>query len=124
MKKNDLALDKETINFLNETYSLLINEDVNSDKVYNINFGPISYSFMAPMNSLVIGFRYDKFDENGMSDEEWKKNYDKQRELLEMLNERLKQELSKHFSCDVNVIEYNEYSIKMLKNNNEVKSIG
>lgn len=78
---NDFGLNSITENFIQNTYKKVIAEEIGVENTL-IHYGPVSPRFFAPIDALVIGFRYDDFNYNGMSDNEWDINYTKQKEFL------------------------------------------
>lgn len=86
------ALTDEDRDFVRSTFLKVISEDVEGiDGVYSMDYGSTSPSgWFAPSDNLVLGFRYDEFDLNGMSDEEWSDNlWEQRRFLLEPTNEAI-----------------------------------
>lgn len=111
--KSESDLDKETIAFLESTYRKVIYENVaDNENIYNINFGPNSESFFAPNNSLVLGFRYDEFNTQGKTDEQWDDNYNKQLEYINNIMNEAEDKLSKKLGIPVVIIKYDQFSIK------------
>ena len=110
---NDFSMTDEIEQFIDRTYSEVIKEDVSSkdgEKVF-VQFGPDSRSYIVPNDSIVIGFNYDEFADNGLTDDEWYERHLKQLDfMVNTLNDdiRLLNENSNHL---VNILKYNEYSI-------------
>lgn len=79
------------------------------------NVGPTSSSFFARNDALVIGFRYDEFNDEGMDDETFDINYENQQKYYKSLNKQLENELKNKLQIPVTIIEYDENSIKKHK---------
>lgn len=52
-------IENELLTFLEETYMVLLFPKGEDDYIY---YGPLSYNYMAPRNSIVLGFYYKEFD--------------------------------------------------------------
>lgn len=115
-EKEDEELDENAIQFIEKTYKKIIQEDVlNNGKTYTVMYGPDSKSFMASNNSIVIGFRYDEFNYNGLNDLQWNELNNKQREFLfEFLN-NMKQKIKLCIDVPIEIIKYNDFSVDRLK---------
>ncbi len=110
---DDTDLDKETETFIEKTYPKVIFENVNHDNsLCDINFGPDNQQYYAPNNAVVIGIRYDEFNLNGLSDQEWDKLHEKQLDhLLDIISNLENNEILKSNLPLITII-YNEYSVK------------
>ena len=97
------------MNFIATTFKETIRE--NKDQKLAYNYGPSSSTYMADDESLILGFRYDEFNLNGMTDDVWDANNDKQWAILEQINPQMEQLLSSKTGMPVKVIQYDEYSI-------------
>ncbi len=116
LNTHDYSLNKQDIDFVSQTLNKVIKEvHYNTSEPFEVNFGPLSTSFFAPNNALVIGFRYDMFNDNGMDDDTFVDNYEKQRELRLNLNDQLEIQLQNRLQIPIKVIEYDENSIKKNK---------
>lgn len=116
LNTHDYSLNDQDINFVSQTLSKLIKEiHDNTPEPFEVNFGPLSTSFFAPNDALVIGFRYDMFNDNGMDEDVFAENYERQREFCLNLNEQLESQLQNKLSIPIKVIEYDEHSIKKNK---------
>lgn len=115
-KSNDsnLKFDEETNKMINSTWEKVIFEDaLKNEKKCIVSFGPDNSRFFAQNNSLVIGFRYDKFAKTDLNDEEWKKLYFEQLKYVNMVINEMEENLKNIISVPIRVIEYNEFCIKM-----------
>lgn len=112
---NDYNLDENTKLIIENSYKRVIFEDIHKDSSScYINMGPDNIDYYVPNQSIIIGFRYDEFNLNGLSDEEWDNLHDKQLVYLsEFLSKMLKQiNNNNKLNLPIQVIKYNEYSIK------------
>lgn len=111
--RNESDLDQETFEFIEKTYKKVIYEYVRNDgRIYDINFGPNSGMFLAPNNFLVLGFRYDEFNSQGKSDDEWADNNNKQLLYLDDVMTEIERELSSVLGIGVAIIKYDGFSAK------------
>ena len=113
----DYSFNKEAFEFINTTFKKVIFELIDNDynKIVQINRGPLSESFFAPNNSLVIGLRYDKFNLNNMSEEAWFENQCDQWEFVRSMIQKMEMNISSVLHIPCKVIEYDEFSIKPLE---------
>ena len=121
---DDTDLDKETETFIEKTYPKVIFENVNHDNsLCDINFGPDNQQYYAPNNAVVIGIRYDEFNLNGLSDQEWDKLHEKQLDhLLDIISNLENNEILKSNLPLITII-YNEYSVKKKLKTESIVSI-
>lgn len=125
LNSHDYSLNNQDINFISQTLCKVIKEvHDNTSEPFDVNFGPLSTNFFAPNNALVIGFRYDMFNDNGMDEDTFVDNYEKQREFCLSLNEQLEIEIQNRLQIPVKVIEYDENSIKKNQNYNNLEMKG
>lgn len=117
--------DDESKKFIKRTYEMVIFENIANDgSLADINYGPNDIYFIAPNNSIIIGVRYDMFNLNGMSDEEWNQLHDKQIVNLDNEVDKLRSYIEKNIDVPVDVIVYDDYSIKKkIIDDSEVKQI-
>ena len=71
--------------------------------------------YYAPNDSLIIGVRYDDFNLNGQTGEEWDANRKKQFDYLFELMENIENDGKNKLSALVTCIKYDEYSVKIVK---------
>ena len=113
LNARDYSLNDQDINFVSQTLSKVIKEvHGTTPEPFEVNFGPLSTGFFAQNDALVIGFRYDLFNDNGMDEDTFADNYEKQREFCLSLNEQLEIQLQNRLQIPIKVIEYDENSIK------------
>lgn len=113
LKNDNTQLSMESEMFIENTFNRVIMETTKSSgENCVINFGPEAMSFYAPINALVIGFRYDEFSLNGMDDNAWDQQNYKQREEIPIILNSMKTQFSEILNMPVYNICYNEFSIK------------
>ena len=61
---------------------------------------------------MVLGFRYDEFNTQGKTDEQWDDNYNKQLEYINNIMNEAEDKLSKKLGIPVVIIKYDQFSIK------------
>lgn len=102
--------DSEIDNFIERTYKKVLFENINNNgDVLMTNFGPESGNFMVPNNALVLGIRYDEFNQANMDDSTWDKNNKEQIKFLLNIEDQLIN--NSNLDIQVYIIKYNEYSI-------------
>lgn len=111
LKKYDMQYTSELEEFISSTYRKVIYEDIENNYSTLVNFGPISQSFMAPNNSLVIGIRFDEFNLNGKSDSEWDSNHNLQLDYISEISAQISTLAENRLKIQCFVIKYNEFSI-------------
>ena len=109
---DNIELDEKMTEFIEKTYPKIIFEKTNNQTISKINFGPNNEQYYALNNSVVIGLRYDEFNLNGLSDDEWDKLHNKQLDnLMNILDDFVNNESSK-LNTPLSIIVYNDFSIK------------
>ena len=104
----------DSTEFIEKTYKKVIfNDALNNGKLCKVFYGPQSKIFSAPNNALVLGFRYDSFNKNNLSEKEYMDNYDKQRILLKELFKELINNAQNTLRTYCSIIEYNEFSVEL-----------
>lgn len=106
----DDSLDEKSELFIDKTIKKVLSESLDGE--YEINYGPSNSKFYAPTNSLVIGFRYDEFNNEGVSDEVWDNNHEKQIDDIFQTFLDLEIQAETFKLMPVKIIQYNEYSVK------------
>ena len=119
-KINNDNLDEQSTIFIQNTMSKVLDENYGKDPK-PVVFGPLDSNYMALSNELVIGFRYDKYNLQGMSDDEWNDNFEKQEDDLEIKLDDLRKNISQFSIMPVKIIEYNDYNIKKKETNTKVR---
>ena len=118
--QNNQNFNKEQYNFIDKTINkVIVDYDNIDEKGIEINYGPDSDSFFAPNDALVLGFRFDEFNLNGMNQNEWLINRLEQYQFLENLFPKMEKEISKKINMPCKIIQYNEYSVIIDKEKKE-----
>ena len=115
LSDNCLPYNDEIDQFIKKTFKKLIFEDITrkGDKI-QVMYGPDSQNYMARNDAIVIGFRYDEWNMDGLSDEEWDElDYKRKFDFLPDLFQNILQEaLEKKIEVPVQIIKYNDFSIR------------
>lgn len=111
--------DDETREFVKRTYLSVINP-YSDDENLIIFYGPENSKHLCESKDIVIGIRYNEFDDNGMSDEEYQENFIAQLRLIAQLSTVLEIGGENELGSKVRCIQYNELSI-MKKYNGTTK---
>lgn len=106
----DYNLDEKTIHLIEDTYSLVLENDT-KEETY-INYGPSQTSFFASSKALILGVRYDQYFHSGESDEEWFSNHLKRLEFLQSMISKQIQEMTGKIPIPIQIIIYDDYSVK------------
>ncbi|WP_428047903.1 hypothetical protein [Candidatus Proelusimicrobium excrementi] len=112
-------LDDEAREFIKRTYLTVINPYENDEKRI-VFYGPENGKHLCDSTDVVLGIRYNEFETNGMSDEEFQKNFLEQLRLIAQVSTLLEIASPNELGSQVKVIQYNELSI-MKKYNGNVK---
>lgn len=102
--------DDEVREFIKRTYLSVINP-YSDDENLIIFYGPENSKHLCESKDIVIGIRYNEFDENGMSDEEYQENFIAQLRLVAQLSTVLEIGGENELGSKVRCIQYNELSI-------------
>ena len=129
--RNDINLDKltdEEKKFIEYNQSHEFNEEIEKfisitlDKVtkidndkfdrFLITYGAPSKRYLAYNDSLVIGFRFDEYNnDNNLSDLDWRNNYFDKLEYYNNISNEIKKIGREKLNKDISIIRYNEYTI-------------
>ncbi len=113
IRERNIVIDEEISAFIEKTYQKVIFKDVfHNGSSCMAFYGPENLNFSAPNNSIVIGFRYDEFNMNGLSEDDWQSRYDKQSYFSYSLLKRMNEELKDKLKVPVIVIKYSDFSIR------------
>ena len=118
LSKKD-KLDDDAKEFIKRTYLTVINPYENDEKRI-IFYGPENEKHLCDSTDVVLGIRYNEFETNGMSDEDFQKNFLEQLRLIAQVSTLLEIASPNELGSEVKVIQYNELSI-MKKYNSNVK---
>lgn len=112
----NFSLNEEREKFIKKTYLKVILENPDSENSY-INYGPNNGKFIKPSNAIIIGIRYDEFN-NLTNKDGIIENYSKTFFNLQMLIDFLEYKIKREKSIPFYVIKYDEFSINCRKNKN------
>lgn len=115
MLEGNMELDATLMNVLhNSIPRVIVEEQVQGTNKKETNFGPISPRFFAPVNALVIGFRFDEFDYNGLSDQEWAILDDQRRKDIDLTLDTMGKRIREQTNMPFSLIQYDDFSVKKL----------
>lgn len=114
-KITDSRLNDEFEKFIENTYRKVIF----TNKGYTM-YGPDNSKYLKSTNSLIIGLRHKGLDLNNDNEEEIE-IFMKQNNYLKLFISELEKQLNEKNIDNVNVIEYNDFSI--VKENNNLKKL-
>lgn len=103
--------DNEIEDFIKNTYRKIIFENVKENEKVLIDYSENNQGFFAPNTSLVLGFRYDKYN-NGLEDKKWYDNYQRQLNFMYKLIKKLLKDINKKMFEDCYIFEFDENSKK------------
>ena len=104
------TLDDEAREFIKRTYLTVINPYENNEKRI-IFYGPENGKHLCNSDDVVLGIRYNEFDTNGMTDEEFQKNFLEQLSLIAKISTLIEIASPNELGSSVKCIQYNELSI-------------
>lgn len=84
---------------------------ININDGYKVCYGPDTDNFWYDSDILVLGFRFDEFSDNGLSDDAWEEEFYKKRTYLNNMFSVLESTLTKKLDLKVKVCEYDKYSV-------------
>lgn len=108
VKDNDNNLDDKTEEFIKKTYKKVIQKD--KDKPYNKFYVPFNSNYLERSDKLILGFRYDEFNSDGLTDDEWDELHEQQiNDKFQALME-LTLEMNKINNDEVKILEFNDFN--------------
>lgn len=112
IKNKDYELDNISRVLIENTYNKVIFEGRRNDgKKYVTTFGPNSRNFLASSHSIVIGFRYNEFDDSGLSDNDWRERHIKQLEYMSEIFKNIIENNRENSKMLMSIFKYNEFSV-------------
>ena len=119
LNDNDLNNPNGDINkIIEDTFLDIINVNNELNVVAMSRYGPDNDNYWFPSNELVIGIRFDDFADNGLGEcKEWEDNNNKQILFVNTLINEISTNATNIFGNKVNVVWYNDYTIKEVLNN-------
>ena len=98
--------------FIEKTYKRVILEMPDESSNMMTLFGPDDIKYFKPVNSLVIGIRYVKYDKDlNMDEEEWFKIHDRRMIVIDFLNSILTKKATSILNIPVVTQIYDDYSV-------------
>ena len=111
-------LDEKSEEFIKRTYLNVILDEPNKNGNF-VNYGPDNKKFIRPTNSIIIGVRYDQFD--NVNDDNIVDDYSNKVWQLKILMDYFEKRIKKESEVPFFVIKYDDYSVNSKKKNNYVK---
>ena len=102
-------LTVEINSFLEDTYKLLLFPDISIPYYY---YGPINYKYMAPSDSIVLGFCYNEFD---IPNDNFDEIHFQRETFLDNCLNLIQYEIASKAGFKVAIIKYNEFMKTKLK---------
>ena len=120
-KTNNLELTQQNEKFIEDTYLNIILEDPNAKNV-NINYGPDNLQYYKPPNSIIIGVRYNQFENIDDKEENFSK-YAKAEWILNLLTGSLEHKIRQETKIPFHIIKYDDYSVNLKKKESNRKGM-
>lgn len=99
--------DKETKEFIKNTCTKVVNPHEDNKIIF---YGPENGKFLCNSNDLVIGIRYDEFNDN-VSDNEFEEKFLKKQRLVSQIC-TVVEAANSNENINIRCIQYNEFSVK------------
>ena len=110
---DEITLDEETEQFISNTFRKVLLEDPKNIEPKLISYGPDNNKFMSPINSIVIGLRYDDYQRlPGETPEEWDEVNSRRIHECDILMKIMTNKMTRATGIPTIVIKYNEFSVK------------
>ncbi len=118
-QSNNFDLNPQNEQFISDTYLKVILENP-SEKGVNINYGPDNLKFYKPSNAIIVGVRYNQF-QNSPNDENAFSAFSSIEGQLSMLTDFLEYKIKQESNIPFNVIKYDDYSVNCKKKMTNIK---
>lgn len=105
----DKGLQEEVNKFLEDSYKLILFPNIKENFFF---YGPINYNYVAPRDSIVLGFNYCEFN---IPEENFDELHFKQESYVCNLLNFIQEKLAPQVGYNVAVLKYNEISKKKIK---------
>lgn len=112
-KSGDLSLSEENETFIEATYLKTIIES-NKGDVLNINYGPDNSKFFRPNNAIIIGVRYNQF-QNLDNSADLFSTFASAEGQIQVLTDFLEYKIKREKGVPFYVIKYDEFSVNSKK---------
>ena len=83
----------------------------NIEGKYRVSFEPLNGKFFANSDYVVIGARYDTYEQAGQSDDEWFEQYCKREDYLQEMLEQVQEESKGKLKTEVTAFKYTDNSV-------------
>lgn len=114
MKTNETLDNPELLAFVESTYQKLIDE--NPELETTTNYGPLDPKYFGNSKGITIGYRTDEFADT--EKENWAELHQQREFELDFFNTFVKISLEKKSDVPINLIRYDETSVKKKTSNN------
>lgn len=107
MTSDDISannLQEEVYDFLESSYKHLLYPNISQNFCF---YGSLNYKYIAPRDSIVLGFHYREFD---LDDKNFDELYLKQDGFVSDMLNNIQDDLSEKTGLNIAVLKYNEYS--------------
>lgn len=112
-QSGNFDLTPQNEQFINDTYLRVILENPNERGV-NVNYGPDNLKFYKPSNSIVIGVRYNQF-QNLATGENTFHSFSSAEGQINILTDFLEYKVRQEGGVPFSVIKYDDYSVNCKK---------
>ena len=110
IKEKNFEYGSEEKKFIKNTFKHVICRQEKKDKPVMVFYGVPSRRFMAPNDSIIIGFRYNEFYNDGLNDNEWKELHQNQIQYAQNIVQEITENSKKSELNDVIFIKYDQFS--------------
>ena len=110
-KNNESELTEKTEYYIEKTYKKAIFEKIRGDELIHIAYGAEALRNFHRNDSLVIGFRYDRFVENELDDKTWMNQDQAKVQIVQMVLNEMNKVYGNTLDIPFIATEYNRFSI-------------
>ena len=96
----------ETAEILEKNKKQFFEDALNSDEQCIVFFGRNSQCYSCVNDSIVIGLKYDEYNLNNLSDEEWDELHDKQYDFIDFVVNKMSKELNGNCDNKLKILRY------------------
>lgn len=112
-QSGNFDLTPQNEQFISDTYLKIILENPD-EKGVNINYGPDNLKYYKPSNSIIIGVRYNQFN-NILNDEHTFDSFASSEGQISILSNFLEYKVKQETDIPFSVIKYDDYSVNCKK---------
>ncbi len=110
--EDEIAYDDKIDQLIGATYKKVMLTNPTDEEATNILFGPDNKNFMAPNNAIVVGIRFDDYQQiPGQKDEDWLEENNNRLQDVHTLSIIIESKLSRETGIPTVAIKYNDFSI-------------